>query len=146
MVTVALDGPVGPLCAMNGDVTASVTNTSFYGDAELRTYTFGPEAGAPIYMAMIDEVDQQSMWDAPYSLVADGPYATNADDMTFGEPEPLIGPGANSLISVLLRVELSPHDTANVVGTFEIAPIPGPAALPAFGLLGLVAQRRRRRA
>lgn len=125
---------------MNGSVSASVQDVFFDG-AEIRS-----SEDEPLYQAFIDDSPVQSLFPAPYSLVAANGQ-TESDSDTFGiSGGPIAGPEALESISVLLTFELSPYDTANVVGTFEIAPlVPAPGALPLLAGLGLAFSSRRRR-
>src|SRR5690606_12806773 len=104
----------------------------------------GMYAGDPIYSAFIDGAQQHSLMDAAYSLTA-SPFSSNSDTETFGMPMPLVGPDAINEIAVWLKFELSPGDTATVVGSFYVVPIPAPASLPLLAAMGLFAGARRRR-
>lgn len=142
LVTLVLDNPIVGGTLMNGQASAAVTD--FLGNgATLSTISDGEFAGEPIYTGRIDGAPQQLLMESPFSLNT-GPFSSNSTSETFGQPNPLLGPDASS-ISVLLRFELTPGDTANVVGMFEVAAIPGPASLPMLAALGLFAGGRRRR-
>jgi hypothetical protein len=143
LVTLVLDNPIIGGSLMNGQASAAVTD--FLGNgATLGTISDGMHTGAPIYSGRIDGVSQQYLMESPFSLSA-GPFSSNSTSETFGQPTPLVGPDATS-ISVWLRFELTPGDTANVVGMFEVAAlVPAPASLPLLAALGLFAGGRRRR-
>jgi MYXO-CTERM domain-containing protein len=143
LVTVALDEPITGATFMNGQASAAVTDSLGNG-AEIRTITSGPFAGDPVYTGLIDGSPAHTLFDSPFSLTA-GPFGSNSISATFGQPVPILGPEALTTISVWLKIELSPFDTANIVGTFEVAPVPGPAALPLLAAFGLAMGRRRRR-
>ncbi len=53
------------------------------------------------------------------------------------------GPAAGSTIAVEIQFTLSAGDSANLTAIFEV--VPGPGALSAFAVMGLVVGRRRRR-
>ncbi len=122
---------------MNGSVSASVQDV-FGTGAEIRSVD-----DQPIYQALIDGANVQDLISSNFSLTANGGATESASD-SFGIPSPVSGPVAMESISVLLTFELSPHDTANVVGSFEIAAIPAPGAMALFAGLGLFSSRRRR--
>jgi hypothetical protein len=126
---------------IDGSVSASVTDV--FGDgAELRTFN-----DLPIYQAVTDEsFVAHTLLDPQYSLIA-SPGGGASDSMTFGDPTPLAGPSTISTISIQIDFELSPYDTANVVGTFRVAQaVPAPAAMPLLaGFMLALGSRRRRR-
>lgn len=144
LVTLALDNPIVGGTFMNGQASAAVTD--FLGNgATLGTISSGQYAGDPIYTGLIDGGAQQFLMDSPFTLNA-APWSSTSISETFGQPVPVFGPDAQSSISVFLKFELTPGDTANVVGMFEIASaVPGPAGLPVLAGLGLFAGARRRR-
>jgi len=142
IVTLALPQQFTGGTLMNGSVSASVQDV-FGSGAEIRSFD-----DSPIYQAFIDgtppDAPVQTLLDPSYSLTA--PVGgTDSDSDTFGIPNPILGPEALNTISVVLEFELSPFDTANVVGTFEIAKLPAPGALPLLAGLGLIGMSRRRR-
>lgn len=142
IVTLALPEQFTGGTLMNGSVSASVQDV-FGSGAEIRTVNDNP-----IYQAFIDgtppDAPVQTLLDPSYSLTA--PVGgTESDSDTFGIPNPIAGPEALNTISVVLEFELSPFDTANVVGTFEVASLPAPGALPLLAGLGLFGVSRRRR-
>jgi hypothetical protein len=141
LVTVSLDDPLGPETLSRGTVSATVINTDFTGgDANIRNNS----SGLPVYTGLIDGAPARTMWDSGFDLWATGPFGSNADDTSFGDPTPESNVAAASSISVWLRIAVSPEDQANVIGTFEVMAIPGPAGLTVLAL-GVFGFNRRRR-
>jgi hypothetical protein len=141
LVTVSLDDPLGPETLTRGSVSATVINTDTGGgDANIRNNT----GGLPVYTGLIDGVSARTMWDSGFDLWSYGPFGTAVLDDSFGDPSPESNVSAASTISVWLRIAVSPEDQANVIGTFEVMAIPGPAGLGLLAL-GLVGVNRRRR-
>jgi hypothetical protein len=123
---------------MNGSVSVSVQDV-FGTGAEVRTVD-----DVPIYQAFIDGAMVQDLFPGDFSLIATGGVTESTSD-SFGIPSPIGGPEAMETISVMLNFELSPYDTANVVGTFEVAAaLPAPGALALLAGFGLISSRRRR--
>lgn len=136
---------VGPTVDTEGSVAASLFDLSGDGSgATMQNISSGAFAGDPIYRAYIDGTEQSALWTNGYQLnaAANG----NANDSA----QFLSVPGTESVdtsISVWLKFEVTPLDSVNLLGYFQVNPanVPAPAALPALGLFGLVAGRRRRR-
>jgi len=143
LVTLTLDQPITGGTLMNGQVSAGVTDFLGTG-ATVSTISSGQFAGDPIFTALIDGNEVQSLMNDPTNVTAN-PFSSNSEAATFGQPGPIAGPDAMNTISVWLKFDLTPGDTANVVGTFQIVAVPAPAALPALALFGLLAGTRRRR-
>ncbi len=124
---------------MNGSVSASVQDV--FGDgAEIRSVD-----NLPIYQSYIDGNPIQALFESDFSLTATN-GETVSESATFGISSPMVGPDALVSISLMLNFELSPYDTANVVGTYEIASmIPAPGALPLLAAMALGFTSRRRR-
>lgn len=100
--------------------------------------------GAAIYTAKIDNVNYETLLDAPYSLVAPA-FGSNNDSADFGLPGiTQIGPAANTSIGIQVQFTLSSHDLAGVTSTFTVVPEPASLALAGLALLGCVALVRRR--
>lgn len=133
---------LGPSTETDGSVSATIFDLNGDGASMGNISDGGGFDGDPIYEALIDGASHRTMWDAPFTLTA-AANSNNADDDTFVNEA---GAGVNDSISVWLKVEVSGFDSVNIIGTFELTPVPAPAALPAMGLFGLVARRRRRRA
>jgi uncharacterized protein (TIGR03382 family) len=143
LVTLALPNAFVGGTLMRGSVAVSVTDV-FGGGAEVRS-----SGNAPIYQAFINNVPPgapvETLMNPFYSLTAP-PNGGNSDSETFGIPNAVPGPAALTTISVYLNFELSPFDTANVVGYFEISKVPAPGALPMLAAFVLGFGGRRRRA
>jgi len=131
---------LGPASITDGSVSATVFDLSADG-AEMSNISSGPFAGDPIYESLIDGASHMSMWPDGYSLTA----AANSNAADSDSFDNLAGPIVNDSIAVRLKIEVSPLDSVNIIGTLEASPIPTPAALSALGLFGLAAGRRRRR-
>lgn len=143
LVTLSLPNEFTGGTLMSGLVSASVQDVQDNG-AEIRSVD-----GMPIYRAFIDDTPPggavQSLFDPFYSLAAPAGN-TVSDSDTFGFPNQVAGPAALDTISVMLHFELSPGDTANVVGSFQIEQaLPAPAALPLLAGFGLAFGSSRRR-
>lgn len=131
---------VGPTVTSNGSVSATLFDLSGDG-ATMQNISSGSFSGDPIYRSYIDGVDQQALWTSGYTLNA-APNASNIDSDSFTNV-----PGTEAVdnsISVWLKFEVTPFDSVSLSGYYEVTPAPAPAVLPALGLLGLVARRRRR--
>lgn len=139
LVTFLLPKEFGDGTLMNGSVSVSVQD-SFSNGAEVRSVD-----DLPIYQSFIDDNPIQPLFEDDFSITAtDG--GTASDSESFGIPSPIPGPEAMQSISIMMNFELSPFDTANLVGTYEIAaPLPAPGALPLLAGLGLAFSARRRR-
>ncbi len=133
---------LGPNVTTEGTVSATVTDLSF-DDATMNNISSGAFSGDPIYQALIDGVPHKDMWENGFSLTATSAQVTQSDDDTFDN---LGGPGVADSISVWLKFEVTPLDSVNITGFFQVTPVPAPAALSALAAFGLVAGRRRRRA
>jgi hypothetical protein len=132
---------VGPNTITEGTVSATLFDLSGDG-ATMANISSGGQAGSPIYQSLIDNVAHQNMWTAGYSLTA-AANGNNADDDVFDN---VPGGGVVDSIGVWLRFEVTALDSVNVIGFFEVTPVPAPATLPVLAVLGLVGARRRRRA
>ncbi|MHC5022343.1 MAG: hypothetical protein ACYTGG_00330 [Planctomycetota bacterium] len=145
LVTVNLDAPILGSTITNGSVSASVLDLFGSGSADISTIQSGQFANDPIYAGYIDGTASgpaRTMWNDPYLLQTNEIGGTATDFDTFaGEA----GPEANTSISVWLKVELSPFDQANLIGTFEVGPVPAPGALSLLAMAGVASFGRRRR-
>jgi hypothetical protein len=140
-VTVSLPSDVALAAptSMLGSVSINLSDNVAFGDgAELTTAD--PD---PIYTAIIDGTEVQTLVDAPFSLVA-GPFLTNS----YG-PENFSGAGPavdiDDLIQIRHKFTLTAFDTAQVVSTFVITPEPGALMLLALGGTSAVFRLTRRR-
>jgi len=132
--------PIGPFTTTDGSVSATIDDLGNDG-AEMSNISNGGFSGDPIYESLIDNTTHEDLWPAGFALTA-APGASAADSNTFDN---VTGSGVNDSIGVFLKIEVSPFDTVSLNGTFSVTAIPTPAALPALGLFGLAAGRRRRR-
>ncbi len=127
----------------------SGTLLSLGGTAELSSLTGG--SAPALYTAKIDDVDFQTLMDAPQLFTAAEFETTPFGPETFGGPIPTFpGPAeVTSKISIDLNFRLSGGDVAVLVGSFVVEPIPEPSSvvLLCIGGVGLLAfaWRRRRR-
>lgn len=124
----------------DGSAGYTLTNVSPFGDA-----TIAAPTGGSLYKGFVDVVDPfvdpaiGSLYDAPFSDTVTGGFATTSSNDAFGTTDP---GSADTNIAVLLTFELSPGDSASVVGTLVVVPGPGALALLAMG--GFAGRRRRR--
>lgn len=135
---------VDPSSQMDGSVSASLSSQSFLNPATLKADAPGLGAES-VYQAYINGSLVRSLWNPGYTLTA-APLASAGDTTNFGNE---IGPGASGptpTLGLQLKFRLSAGDSASVTGIFNIVPVPGPASLAVFGVFGLVAGGRRRRA
>jgi hypothetical protein len=134
---------VGPGVDTEGSVAASVFDLSGDGSgATMQNISSGGFAGDPIYRAYIDGTPQTALWTNGYQLNAAANSNANDSDQYTGVPGT---EAVDTSISVWLKFEVTPLDSVNLLGYFQVNPVPAPAALSALGLFGLVAGRRRRR-
>lgn len=127
-----------------GSISGTLVDTG--GGAELSS----PPGGSPpsLYTALIDDVEFQTLLDAPQSITAPAFETTTFGPETFGGPVPsLLGPDANDTISIDYNFRLSGGDAVSLTGTFVVVPIPEPSTivLLCMGGLGLLAYAWRRR-
>ena len=124
-----------------GSVVGTVTDITF-DDATV----FAP-AGSQIYTPRIDGIDEAPglLLQDPFSASAGGPLqSAPVGPADFGIPFwETSSQEVDSNIGIFLSFDLTPGDSASFTAIFEIAPIPGPAALPLLAM-GLLIRRRRR--
>lgn len=133
---------VGPNVNTEGTVSSTLFDLGD-GSAFMRNISSGGHDGAPIYQALIDGAQHQDLWPDGFSMNVNSVFGQDSDDDAFSD---VPGPGVADSISVWLRFEVSAFDSVNVIGFFQVDPIPAPATLPALAVLGLMGGRRRRRA
>jgi uncharacterized protein (TIGR03382 family) len=123
----------------SGSIVGTVTDLNF-NDAVVSA-----PAGASIYTARIDTVDEQSLMVDPFSQSAGGPLQSHiVGPADFGIPSPIpASQDADTSIALFLNFNLSAGDSASFTAIFEV--IPGPGALPVLAAFGLLGGRRRRR-
>jgi hypothetical protein len=142
LVTLALPKQFVGGTLMNGNVAATVTDND--GNGAFLTNSNNES----VYQAFIDgdpwnDSPVHTLFDPGFSLTA-APFGSDSDSDSFGVPNPIPGPEALNTISVYLIIELSAFDTASVVGTFQIAQLPAPGALPLLAGMAFAFGRRRR--
>jgi hypothetical protein len=145
LVTVNLDAPILGATMTDGSISASVLDLFGSGAADITTIQSGPFANDPIYAGYIDGTGGgpvRTMWDDPFLLETNTFGGTATDFDTFADEA---GPAANTSISVWIKVELSPFDQANLIGTFEVGPVPAPGVLSLLAMAGFACTGRRRR-
>lgn len=144
LVTLNLDNPIiGGGTNTNGSISTSVTDLLGDGHADITTIQQGQFQDDPIYAAYVNGTGNppaRTMFDAPFLLETNDQFGTESDGNTFINEA---GPDSAASISVWLKTEVSAFDQANLIGSYEIAPIPGPAALALLGIAGLSSRRRR---
>ena len=127
-----------------GAISGSLVDVG--GGAEL---TVLPGSNPPsIYTAQIDDVDFQTLLDAPISITAPEFLSVNFGPESFGGPVPtLAGPDVLSSIAIDYNFRLSGGDVVVLAGTFVVEPIPEPSTIVLLCMagLGLVAYAWRRR-
>ena len=147
--TVTATLPVIPMSVqtvMGGSVSLNLIDLTY--DSGGPPVVESTTAGAPVYTARVDGVDEATLLDAPQSFVGTEDGTSGFGPADFGVPIPsLVGPSpVTTDMEIEINVRVSAGDLAVVVATFVLEPVPEPStlALAAFGLLGLVAFRRRR--
>lgn len=126
-----------------GSVSGTLVDTG--GGAELSS----PPGGSPpaLYTALIDDVEFQTLLNAPVLITAPAFETVPFGPETFGGPVPsLPGPDVNSRISIEYNFRLSGGDAVSLTGTFVVVPEPSAIMLLWLGGSGLLACARRRRA
>jgi hypothetical protein len=132
--------PVAPIAdpMERGSIVGTVTSNVFMGSA-----TVSAPVGSQIYTPRIDTVDEAPgfLMNDPYSQSASFPNSAVVGPEEFdwvASSQPI-----DDSIAIFLSFDLTPSDGASFTAIFEVAPIPGPGALPLL-LLGLLGGRRRR--
>lgn len=144
LVSLNLDNPIVGGSITNGSISTSVTDLLGDAHADITTINQGQFQDDPIYAAYVDGTGgapAKTMFEAPFLLETNTAFDTEVNGDSFvGDA----GPASANSIHVWIKVELSAFDQANLIGTFEIAPVPAPGALALLGLAGLAGTRRRR--
>ena len=135
--------PQLPLTNMNGSIGMTITN-NLVGSATLTS-----SAPNAVYRAFIDGLavgPTAELASNPYTLTCAAALCSTTQNLSFGSPVPVLGPGANSSIGITLRFTLTPGDQASITSVFNIVAVPEPVtgALVGFGLLGLAVAGRKR--
>ena len=132
--------PQLPSTLMNGSIGITITNTPTGG---VTLTSVAPDA---VYSARIDGTTVATLDNHPYTLTCAPAFCSTTQNVSFGSPIPIGGPGATTNIGITLRFTLTPGDQASVTSVFNIVavPEPGTALMLGAGLLGLVAIGRRR--
>ncbi|MEE2907980.1 MAG: hypothetical protein VX527_09140 [Planctomycetota bacterium] len=115
----------------------ALTNMDFAGEASVMS--FGSE---PIVQATLGGFQAATIFDAPYELVAMGPFASAVDsDLTSEIP----GIHPAETIGILTSFSLSPGDLLNITYVVDVSAIPVPGTLAVLALAVMGSRRRRRR-
>ena len=124
-----------------GSVSGSLVDTG--GGAELSSLPGGSPPS--LYTALIDDVEFQTLLDAPVSITAPAYETVPFGPETFGGPVPsLPGPGVATSISIEYNFRLSGGDAVSFTGTFVVVPEPATLSLLVLGGLAMLRRRRRR--
>jgi len=115
------------------------------GGAELNKFSGG--SPPPMYMAIIDGTDFYPMdiTALPITTIPSGTTGFGPEE--FGTPIPSYsGPDVLTSIAIETNVRISGYDTAILVATFVVEPVPEPSsiALLLMACVGLLIYRRRR--
>jgi hypothetical protein len=142
--------PINIATLMGGSVSlTAIDNTLDNGSPPI---VESVTSGDAIYIARADGVDVQTLLDAPQSFVGTENGTTAFGPEDFGVPIPS-DPGPSQLLSdieIEINARVSAGDTAVVVATFVVDPVPEPAGISLFGvgavaLAGIGRRCRRRR-
>ncbi|MFK7960019.1 MAG: hypothetical protein AB8G96_05780 [Phycisphaerales bacterium] len=140
LMSLNLSSSISAPITADGSAGYTLTNVAPFGDA-----TIAAPDGSSLYKGFVDVVDPfadtaiGTLYDAPFSDTVAGAFATTSANDAFGTTDP---GSADTNVAVLLTFELSPGDSASVVGTLIVVPGPGALALLAVG--GFAGRRRRR--
>jgi hypothetical protein len=141
-VILPISHTVGPPVRMRGSIVGGVT------DSGSGSATVGFVVGNALYSAMIDNTIVRTLNDA-LPVTATGAFnsaSIGPDRFGFPTLEVLTNTTATTNIAIRLRFSLTAGDSASFTSVFSIIPEPSTAMLLGFGLLGLLAAGRRRRA
>lgn len=89
----------------------------------------------------LNETPADSLFDGPYLLQANGPFASAVDSATSSAPTM----GLINEMSILTTFQLSPGDLLNITVVMDVSDIPTPGVLGVLALAGLAGTRSRRR-
>jgi hypothetical protein len=125
--------PQLPSTLMDGSVGITVTSAPPSGA------TLGSALGSPVYTALIDLGAVQTLANSPYTLSCVGNTCSTTQSFDFGNPVPILGPGATTSIGITIQFQLSPGDAAGITSAFNIVAVPEPGTLLLVGgaLLGM---------
>jgi len=140
--SVVVAPPLGPSTLVGGSTSVTYTDANFDGLGGLSNI-----AGSPGYSGLIDGSSALDLL-FPFSLTPLFGGDSQSLSTNAGLPGPTIpGPAAAASIGIRHQFTLSAGDIASFTSFFVVEPVPEPGtgALLAFGLLGLVYQRRRSR-
>ncbi len=120
-----------------------------FGDQDLGGGVYAEilnDGSTPMYMSQINGVDYIPLL-ANTQIQVTGPFETESVDDVFGNVPTipsLPGPSNVNSIGIVITFLLSPEDTASVVSSFVVEPIPEPATAT-LAVLGLTFMLRRPR-
>ncbi len=126
---------------MGGAVSATLTDLNGNGA------TLASVGVNSIYTALIGGTSVATLLNGGFSFSVGQFLSGSVVPDSFGDPIPStlvpdsVAPGA---LGISLLFALTPGDAVSFASTFVVQPVPGPAALPLLGVLGLVGSRRRR--
>ncbi len=114
----------------------ALTNIGFEANAIVTDVS-----GESIVNVGLNDSPSGSLFDGPYLLQANGPFASAIDSATSSIPTL----GLINEMSILTTFQLSPGDLLNITVVMDVSDIPAPGALGLLALAGLAGTRSRRR-
>tara|TARA_Y100000589_G_scaffold215483_1_gene203323 strand:+ start:2643 stop:3311 length:669 start_codon:yes stop_codon:yes gene_type:complete len=98
-------------------------------------------SGQSLVEVGLNGTPEGSLFDGPYLLQANGPFASAIDSATSSIPTL----GLLNEMSILTTFQLSPGDLLNITVVMDVSDIPAPGVLSLLALTGLASTRSRRR-